>query len=390
MTLSFSDTRPTRAEDVSSIVHAANQNRTSLVPWGGGTATSIGNGDPVTALALDLSGLAGISSYKPADLTLSVGAGTLVSDVMAELAVHGQELPVDVSLPTRATIGGLVATGFAGPRRLGSGTLKDLILGCSYVRGDGLIAKAGGSVVKNVSGFEIPRLLHGSWGSLAILTSINFKVTPIPKAEVTLRWSTDSIDQANEQALTIRTRFASVVATEIDRTAGDTSLLVRLMGRPGALNAQTEELGDLFGRATTLMDTESRAFWQVRIDRFSSGEGLVQVTLATRPRFVAEAAKTSISRLGLDDASSSVAMSPGIGSARFRFGVDAVDPLRFWSMLDVTTLPGNASAIVEFAPESWKSGIDVWGSRPDGVDVMTSIKTEFDPNNVLNLHRLFI
>src|SRR5699024_1400043 len=124
-------------------------------------------------------------SYEPADLTASFHAGTTLAEVNDILGEQGQELPLDMPQADRATIGGLVATGFYGPRRLGSGTLKDLLIGCAYVRGDGLVAKAGGMLVKNVSGFEISRLLHGSWGSLAGLTSINLKVVPKPKADFT-------------------------------------------------------------------------------------------------------------------------------------------------------------------------------------------------------------
>ncbi|MEJ7838595.1 MAG: FAD-binding protein, partial [Thermomicrobiales bacterium] len=240
------------------------------MPRGGGTAMAIGNAGSDSAVELDLTGLAGVTSYQPADLTVSLAAGTRVADLLATLAEQGQELPIDIALPSVATIGGLMATGFAGPRRLGSGTLKDLILGCTYVRGDGLVAKAGGSVVKNVSGFEIPRLLHGSWGSLAVITSINFKVTPIPKSEVTRHWSVDSIEMAVEQAQKIRHQFASVVSIEVDSSNGAASVLVRLMGRPGALAAQTEELGDLFGQATTIAGEESRLFWQSRVDRFAT------------------------------------------------------------------------------------------------------------------------
>ena len=125
-------------------------------------------------------------SWEPADLVLSVRAGTTFAEVQPELGEHGQEIPIDVAYPERATIGGLIATGFAGPRRLRSGSFRDLLIGCEYVRGDGLVANAGGMVVKNVSGFEIPRFLHGSWGALAVLTTVNLKVTPKPRHDGTI------------------------------------------------------------------------------------------------------------------------------------------------------------------------------------------------------------
>src|SRR5690606_32925866 len=101
-------------------------------------------------VALDLAGTAGIADYVPADLTVSVGAGTRWSDLQAALGAEGQTIPLDVPFANRATVGGVVATAYAGPRRLRDGSLKDLLLGASFVRGDGLAAKAGGMVVKNV------------------------------------------------------------------------------------------------------------------------------------------------------------------------------------------------------------------------------------------------
>lgn len=390
MNMCVEQARPVNVEAVAAILREANVSGSTLIPQGGGTALAIGNAGSDAATLLDLTGLSGVTSYQPADLTVSLAAGTRVSELLATLAEHGQELPVDVALPEVATIGGLMATGFAGPRRLGSGTLKDLILGCTYVRGDGLVAKAGGSVVKNVSGFEIPRLLHGSWGSLAVITSINFKVTPIPKSEVTSYWPVESIELAVEQAQQIRQQFASVVSIEVDSTASAATVLVRMMGRPGALSAQSVELGHLFGAATTITDDESRHFWRSRIDRFAVGDDQLQLVLATRPRYIREATEMVLGRLDVAFNLATIAMSPAVGSARIRLDPNLLEAAGFWAKLDVASLPGTASASIEFAPETWKSEIDVWGSRPDGTGVMQAIKAEFDPANVLNRQRLFI
>jgi glycolate oxidase FAD binding subunit len=382
--------KPENLKDLASMIQDAGSADHTLVPTGGATATSIGNRGSDNARVLDLTALSGVTSYQPADLTVSVAAGTRVSELFAELATNGQELPIDVPFPETATIGGLVASGFAGSRRLGSGTLKDLILGCTYVRGDALVAKAGGSVVKNVSGFEIPRLLHGSWGSLAVLASINFKVTPKPKFEVTLTWPVDTFAPANQAAHDLRGTLPSVTAIDVDRNGNEVRMNVRLMGRPGALTAQIDDLKNQFGDLEQLEAEASRTFWQQRSDRLAGAGEDVQVVLTTRPRFIGEAVERSLERLDICGQDGTVTVSPGVGSARIRFNPEKLKGEAFWPQLDSASLPGTASAIVEFAPDSWKQDIDVWGTQPGGIDVMRSIKAEFDPRNVLNRGRLFI
>jgi len=377
---------PVSVTELSSMVRDANDQGRSFQVRGGGTALDIGNasdeGDP-----LDISGISGVIDYRPADLTISVRAGTRMAEIRDTLGEHGQELPVDVPFPAETTIGGLMACGFAGPRRLGSGTLKDLILGCEYVRGDGLVAKAGGQVVKNVSGFEIPRLLHGSWGALAVLTSINFKVTPIPKAERTLIWSIPETRDAFAIARDIRQGHPSVTAIEIERANGKQSLVVRLMGRSGALDLQVRDLVDTLGQTDAIPDAKSSAWWQDRNDRFASAGGDVQLVVRTRPRYCGEVVTEVGKRLGVAARS---AISPGIGVARMQFDADAIDAANFWQQLDLSSLPGGTEAIVEFAPEEWKRGIDTWGPHVPGWELMQAVKTQFDPKGVYNPGRLFI
>ena len=130
--------------------------------------------------------LAGIIDYEPTDLVLSVGAGARFGDVQAVLAEHGQRLPLDPPGAADATIGGLIATGRWGPLRYSAGTLRDLLIGISVAHPSGTVSKAGGMVVKNVSGYDMPRLYLGSLGTLGVVVSANFKVLPRPRAEATV------------------------------------------------------------------------------------------------------------------------------------------------------------------------------------------------------------
>jgi glycolate oxidase FAD binding subunit len=389
-TVAASRFSPASSGELSEILRDATEHSTPLVPRGGGTALSIGNVEPGAPAYLDITSIAGVRDYRPADLTLSVHAGTRMADVRAILAEHGQELPIDFPNVETSTIGGLVASGFAGPRRLGSGTLKDLIIGCEYVRGDGLIAKAGGQVVKNVSGFEISRLMHGSWGSLAVLTTVNFKVTPIPKAERTLTWHMKSPEAAIAAAHRVRQEQPSVTAIDVHMQGEATTLNVRLMGRTGALESQIAELTALHGASEPLPDEQSHDWWQDQMERFAHESGKVQIVLSTRPRFMNEAFAEFIQRMGLRNEEIVAVVSPGLGTARIRLEPAAVTAGSFWEKAGVSSIPGGAKVLIEFAPDEWKRGIDVWGAEDEGFGLMRAVKAQFDPAAILNRGRLFI
>ncbi len=326
---------PLTSSEVADFLKAASIDGQNVVPAGGGTALQIGNPVERIDVLLDTSSLAGVIDYKPTDLMVSVRAGTTIAALNAELAAFGQELPLDIAFPDRASVGGVVATAFAGPRRFASGTLKDLMVGCEYVRGDGLIAKAGGMVVKNVSGFEIPRLLHGSWGTLAVLTSANFKVTPVAKGDLTCSVRFSSWAEAVQAGNRTLTSGVSIVSCEI---------------------ATVDECG--------------------------------QVVIGARPRDL-EAMLTHIESLPAGLVQETCA-SPGTGTVRIRFIPELISPGDFWATITPRqTMPGLAM-MVEFAPVEWKRGLDVWGAAPAGIEIMRAVKRQFDPAGVLNRGRMMI
>src|SRR5690606_35928916 len=210
--------RPTTAEAVTEVIRETDASGAWVLPYGGATAMSGANPVDAIPVALDLSGISGVVEYTPADLTISVSAGTRWGELQDVLAAEGQTIPLDIPFPRQATVGGVVATGYAGPRRLRDGTLKDLLLGATYVRGDGLVAKAGGMVVKNVSGFEVPRLLHGSWGSLAVITSVNLKVIPLHDHEITIQSDQADTLATAERVLALTRSRSAIAAATVDGT----------------------------------------------------------------------------------------------------------------------------------------------------------------------------
>jgi glycolate oxidase FAD binding subunit len=382
--------RPRSSQEVSDFLRSATENGTPVVPIGG--RCSLGTGCIVECpiSGLDLTGIAGIVSYEPADLTISVKAGTRVSNVQDALRLHGQQLPIDVPFPATATIGGLVATGFAGPRRLRSGSLRDLLIGCEYVRGDGLVAKAGGMVVKNVSGFEIPRLLHGSWGSLAVLSSVNLKVTPVPRHEATWRYPSDGIGEGVRSVQALLAQFPHIDAATTISDAAGTWNQVRFLGRKGSVDESIASCKAAVGESggELLEGDISQKFWQETIEDSAENRGQLVVAIGCRSSEVLEAA-TDLQAALAHTSSLRLVVSPGTGSIR------VVDSAEFWEPSAVEHLlasarQGGRRAIVESASDIVRQSVPVWGPAPEGIEVMRAIKREFDPAGILNRGRLFV
>lgn len=357
-------------DHLTEVVAAASAARQALLPLGGSTCLATGNVTDTPYLALDLSGLSGIDDYIPTDMTASFQAGTSLQQVREALAANGQELPIDLADDDAGTIGGLVATGFSGPRRLAQGTLKDLLIGCEYVRGDGLLAKAGGMTVKNVSGFEISRLLHASWGSLAILTRVNLKVLPQPRGDRTITWMDENLSAALIRQQKLLQAMPMAVAVQSVRTSTGVFTNIRFMGREAPI-------ADYLARATALVGepASDSANWVIPS---SSEEQPVIVCTAYADELITNAA--NLERL------------PGIGEMRVSLGTGTL-----WAIIDPTQLqlPDIVAAItglwtIEGGSADWKAGHNVWGPDRGDAVVARSIKQQFDPASVLNRGRLFV
>ena len=357
------------AQQLAGIVADAASANQPLVPIGGGTALATGNTTTCPYVALDMRGLRGIETYVPTDLTASFRAGTSVQEVRAVLAANGQQLPLDLADDDAGTIGGLVATGFSGPSRLGCGTLKDLLIGCEYVRGDGLLAKAGGMTVKNVSGFEISRLLHGSWGSLAILTRVNLKLLPKPRSDRTIAWQdTDlAVGLARQQALLRDLPMAVAALTHVSAAGVHTSL--RFIGREVAVEDHLARSRRLVGEPMGEIPS-----WQL------------PPTSELHPILICTSSPDDIGKLaialGHHEGIVALHVAAGLGTLWATVDPDCVSAL---------TLARLAAGLwrIEGGTPAWKGAVNVWGES-HAAAVAQSVKQQFDPAGILNRGRLFV
>ena len=267
----------TSAEEVAEAVKAAIARDERLEIIGAGTKRSLGR--PVHATdTLDVSGCKGIVSYEPSELILSARAGTSLGEIEALLAANDQILafePPDFGSlfgvsAAQATLGGTVAVNASGPRRFKAGAARDHILGVTAVSGRGEIFKAGGKVVKNVTGYDLPRLLAGSFGTLAVMTEITMKVLPKPETQSTLllhRLDDNVVFRALGAAL--RSPWDVSGAAYL---AEEQITALRVEGISQSVDDRCTQLRKLlapFGPVETMESQRSREFWS-RVEKVSA------------------------------------------------------------------------------------------------------------------------
>jgi glycolate oxidase FAD binding subunit len=277
------ETPKTAAEVVELVADAGAAGRT-LEVVGGGTKRAIGGGGPAANAVLSLAGLSKVIDYAPEELVLTAQAGVTLAALEKLVAAQGQMLPFEpphlgklLGAKGRPTLGGALAANLSGPRRIRAGAGRDHFLGLEAVTGRGELIKAGGKVVKNVTGYDLSKLMAGSWGTLAVLTEVTIKVLPAARTEMTLLLFGLPDARANEAMVAAMNAPVEVsgAAHLPDATAARAPLkgqmavtALRLEGFAASVAARAEHLAAAlrgFGRAERLDAEHSRDFWvQIR------------------------------------------------------------------------------------------------------------------------------
>jgi glycolate oxidase FAD binding subunit len=186
-----------------------------LCPVGGRTALQFGLAGPAAEVLVDLRELKRTVDYPARDMTITVEAGLRIADLQRTLAKEGQQLPIDIAQPERATLGGAIATNTHGPRRFGYGTFRDYVIGLSAVDAHGRAFKGGGRVVKNVAGYDVCKLLVGSRGTLAVITQVTLKLKPLPETTGCFWFLFEQYGEVENVLQRLLTSAARPVAVEV-------------------------------------------------------------------------------------------------------------------------------------------------------------------------------
>lgn len=390
---------------VAEAVRAAHDARQPLFPVGGRTSI---DKLPIAAAGgqqLDLTQLTRIVDYTPRDMTILVEAGIRVTDLAAALAAEGQQLPIDVPRAGEATLGGVVATGWCGPRRLGHGTMRDYVIGIHAVDGRGVAFKGGGRVVKNVAGYDFCKLLTGSMGTLGVVTQLALKVKPLAERSLTL------IALCNELAVAeaILARLVHVEGTpaaidllvgggwksEAIPAAGEAAAIVavRVEGTEVEAKWLAEHVQYEFWQggavgAQLLTDADAERLWSHQVEFADRGAGSqhdgspLAVKIAVPPSDVVATIRDMLAH----DPQCTIESHAANGIIVARFAVFAhadVSAVLVSKLRPAVIQRGGSLVILESTLDGLTPHI-VWGGRTQATILMERIQREFDPHSILN------
>jgi glycolate oxidase FAD binding subunit len=321
-----------------------------------------------------------------ADLTVSVEAGCTIGKLQETLAKHRQRLALDALWPERATVGGVLSTNDSGALRLRFGSLRDLVIGVTLALADGTVASSGGRVVKNVAGYDLPKLVTGAFGTLGVITRAFFRLHPLPKETRTISCLTAGLAEAQQLVLALQNSKLAHCALQIccGVEMQEPQLDVLLEGTEAGLNAQTVEVLNVIKGLGAITDGGADV-WSARQKIYAAGEiesvESAVARFATLPAKIAETIETIARLSGTDLRWSVVAQATGIGWMYMRGPKSglctALVALRDW-------LQGREGSLMVARRPAGMTDFDAWGNGGDALPLMSAVKWQFDPQGTLN------
>ncbi|MEX0268527.1 FAD-binding oxidoreductase [Leptolyngbyaceae cyanobacterium UHCC 1019] len=391
---------PQTATELADIVTCAHQNHWGMIPAGSGSKLHWGGLIQPSSLAPHLSPFITLSTQRlnqlidhaAGDLTVTVEAGMRFAELQTLLAKANQFLAIDPSYPQEATIGGMVATADTGSFRQRYQGVRDMLLGISFVRADGKMAKAGGRVVKNVAGYDLMKLFTGSYGTLGVITQVTLRVYPLPEASHTLILSGDDGAIAEATSLLLKSALTPIHADVVSGTVmaalglkSAMGLAVRFQSILPSVKEQMSRLAEV-GRSLSLsyasyLDDEDVMLWERLQTRMTVAPQSNQIAckIGIQPS-KAIALLQELHQLSFPFWSAQIHSASGLG--RFICASDFPSN-HLLKLRDSCQTHGGFLSILQ-APTALKQHIEVWGYSGNALNVMRSLKHQFDPNNLLS------
>jgi glycolate oxidase FAD binding subunit len=376
---------PASVDELSAAMAAAARTNARVLVQGGGTKMAWSTPADASAgdVLLSTRRLDRIIAHRAGDLTATIEAGASLDAVNRELRRHGQWIPLDPPWSDRATIGGIVAANDSGPRRHRYGSARDLIIGVDIVRADGVRAKGGGIVVKNVAGYDLPRLMVGSFGCLAVIASATFKLYPASAASATVVASLPS--HAAAGAAVAQLNRSQITPTAVDIATPPSRLLIRFESTAASVEQQCARAADIVaacgGTANVLREDREREIWDAHAAGFWAAPGAIaKVTLlpsdlpATLDRVATTAGDSTVAWIG----------RACLGVLFLRIDGPTTTQARIVGDLRQRQ---TGSVVLLRASDELKSAAGIWGPMGDAFRIMQSVKRSFDPQALLNAGR---
>jgi glycolate oxidase FAD binding subunit len=374
---------PPDEQQLAAVLRLANDAGLAVIPRGSGTKLSWGNPPARADIILSTARLDKIIEHAWADLTVSVEAGSTIQKLQEALAQHGQRLALNPLWPEQATISGILSTNDSGPLRLRFGALRDLIIGVTLALPDGTLASSGGKVVKNVAGYDLPKLVTGALGTLAVITRAVFRLHPLPRNAKTLSISGCTLEDM--QRFILRVQDSKLAHTALQaRNTQDAESVVDILfeGTEAGIAAQEAQLREL-ARPAQVLEALS-AVWNASQELWNSA-------------IVARAAVAKITALPASISRTVETVERAASSRKTNWKLTIQATGIGWLSLDAA--PENLHAVLSdlrfelehsggslvhchYPPEM--SHLDAWGQPGDALPLMRAVKNQFDPKNTLN------
>ena len=381
---------PTTVEELQAALRLCGDEQASVETGGSFSKRLVGGPVAAARYRLTTSRLDRLLAYEPADLTVSVEAGMRFTELRRILADNNQILPLDPPFASNATVGGILAANSSGPRRRRYGTARDMAIGMRFATMDGKLVSSGGMVVKNVTGLDMGKLMIGSFGTLAVIASANFKVFPMPETSVTRRFQAPSVDALLDLRKAILESVLQPVAIDWLNPAAASAaglgnshtLLVEASGSSAAASRYGSGLESLAARAGSDADAVGAEAWEaVRecvprwLEANPEGASVRVSTVATRLGTLLAAARDAgcgaVLRAG--NATGHL-LAPDAQSARLAIGRLRSEGIH---------------ATLEAASDAARAGVVAWDASGSELSVMQRVKADFDPLQLLNRGRLY-
>ncbi|WBB68536.1 FAD-binding oxidoreductase [Micromonospora sp. WMMD812] len=370
---------PGSTEEAAALLRVAAARNLAVVVAGAGGKQDWGNPPRRLDLRLDTRRLSGVVEHAAGDLIVVVRAGTPLDEVQAKVAPAGQHLALDAPLPpgaAGATVGGVVATNTSGPRRMRYGTVRDLLIGVTMVRPDGVVARAGGKVVKNVAGYDLGKLLTGAYGTLGLITECAFRLHPLPATRAYVRRPAADAAEAGRLAAAVLGAQVMPSALEVDAPVdGGVEVAVLLEGTATGVGERVAETRRLLGGATA--DDDPPPWWPAYPWRVGDVGLKLTAALSGVPRLLAASAEARRRH----DVPLTVRGSAGTGVLYGGLPADAPPEAvaRTVAELRAAATAVGGHAVVLTAPAAVRELVDVWGPV-NGLELMHRVKHQFDPD----------
>ncbi len=413
--------RPVDRLQLSEVISWASSEQVSLLPRGGGTRSGLGNVPRTADVVLDLGAFNRVLDYQPADMTATVEAGVTLSSLQGQLSSGGEFVPLESAMADRSTVGGILSVGAGGPLSHTYGLPREWLIGIGVMTTKGVSTKAGGKVVKNVTGYDLNKLYTGSLGTLGVIVEASFKLLPRDPQAGTLMVSFPSLAASiaagrkllhspaaplGFHAITSgvsRRLQDSVQAASQDLGLNDEETALSFSffaGRSQATRRRLDEAAALLlaegAIAVQRIEGDSAKGmlrWITDVPAEISPESTLVMKVSVQAKSVARTSAECADILLFGEGPDQMA-DPGFGTVRLHWPESQDGPNRSagvdQSILDAVRKirqiahQYGGSAVVEHCPLSAKRQMDVWGDLPDSLEVMQAIKERFDPGEILN------